>query len=329
MLPAEAATPYAHDGGDVGVLLCHGLTGTPQSLRPWAEHLAAAGYTVRLPLLPGHGTRWQDANRTTFADWLATVTASLAELSGRCRSVVVAGLSMGGTLTLRLAQLHPEAIAGIVLVNPSILSLRKDIRLLPLIKYLMPSQGGIASDIADPQAHEDGYARTPLKAVDSLRRAWKVVRAELPAVRMPVLLLHSAVDHVVEPENSRVVLAEIGSTDVTEVVLQRSYHVATLDYDAPEIFARSVEFIRRVTGQAGDGAADATPIPEGALPAPVHRTDGDGAAGAASVAEGALSAPVHDTNGDGAAATTVPAAASHAAASDLAASDPPAQAAQP
>jgi carboxylesterase len=261
MLPADAATPFSHDGGDVGVLLCHGFTGTPQSLRAWAEHLAAAGYTVRLPLLPGHGTRWQDANRATFADWLATVTASLAELSGRCRAVVVAGLSMGGTLTLRLAQLHPDAIAGIVLVNPSILSLRKDIRLLPLIKYLMPSQGGIASDIADPQAHEDGYARTPLRAADSLRRAWKVVRAELPAVRMPVLLLHSAVDHVVEPENSRALLAEIGSTDVTEVVLHRSYHVATLDYDAPEIFARSVEFVRRVTGQVGDGDSAAGPVP--------------------------------------------------------------------
>jgi carboxylesterase len=245
--------PFAHDGagsnGQVGVLLCHGLTGTPQSLRPWAEHLAAEGYTVRLPLLPGHGTRWQDANRTDFSDWLATVTASLAELTSRCRAVVVCGLSMGGTLTLRLAELHPEAISGIVLVNPSILSLRRDMRFLPLVKHVVPALRGIASDIADPSVAEDGYDRTPLKATDSLRRAWKVVRAELPSIRMPVLLLHSAVDHVVEPENSRVLLAEIGSPDVTEVVLQRSFHVATLDYDAPEIFARSSEFIARVTAE--------------------------------------------------------------------------------
>lgn len=256
-----STAPFAHDGGDVGVLLCHGFTGSPQSLRPWADHLAAAGFTVRLPLLPGHGTRWQDANRTTFADWLATVTASLAELSSRCRAVVVAGLSMGGTLTLRLAELHPAAIAGIVLVNPSILSLRKDVRyLLPLIKYVIPAQQGIASDIADPVASEDGYDHTPLKAMDSLRRAWKVVRADLGSVRMPVLLLHSRVDHVVEPENSATLLAEIGSTDVTEVVLQHSYHVATLDYDAQEIFERSVQFVRRVTGFGGDGTAgDGTP----------------------------------------------------------------------
>lgn len=251
MGPTDSARPFAHDGtgtnGDVGVLLCHGLTGSPQSLRPWADHLAKEGYTVRLPLLPGHGTRWQDANRTGFADWLATVTASLAELRTRCRSVVVCGLSMGGTLTLRLAELHPDAISGIVLVNPSILSLRRDMKFLPIIKYFVPSLKGIASDIADPTATEDGYDHTPLKAADSLRRAWKVVRAELPTIQLPVLLLYSATDHVVEPKNSRVLLEQIGSPDVTEVVLHRSYHVATLDYDAPEIFTRSIAFIERVT----------------------------------------------------------------------------------
>ncbi|MEO7124957.1 MAG: alpha/beta fold hydrolase [Nakamurella sp.] len=254
MGPTDSARPFANNGagtnGDVGVLLCHGLTGSPQSLRPWADHLAAQGYTVRLPLLPGHGTRWQDANRTGFAEWLATVAAALAELRTQCRSVVVCGLSMGGTLTLRLAELHPDAMSGIVLVNPSILSLRRDVKFLPLIKYFIPALKGIASDIADPSAAEDGYDHTPLKAMDSLRRAWKVVRAGLPAIQMPVLLLHSATDHVVEPENSRVLLESIGSPDVTEVVLQRSFHVATLDYDAPEIFTRASDFIARVTAIA-------------------------------------------------------------------------------
>ena len=94
---------------------------------------------MRLPLLPGHGTRWQDANRTTFDDWLATVTASLRELQERCRAVVVCGLSMGGTLTLRLAELYPDALAGIVLVNPSVMTLRKDAKyLLPVLRYVLP-----------------------------------------------------------------------------------------------------------------------------------------------------------------------------------------------
>ena len=267
-MSGDDAAAFAHDGGDVGVLLCHGFTGSPQSMRPWADHLAAEGFTVRLPLLPGHGTRWQDANRTTFADWLSAVTDSLAELAGRCSRVVVAGMSMGGTLTLRLAELHPETISGIVLVNPSILSLRRDVKyLLPVLKYLVPAQKGIASDIADPTASEDGYDHTPLRAMDSLRRAWPVVRAGLGSITMPVLLMHSRVDHVVEPENSAAVLAEIGSSDVTEVWLERSYHVATLDYDKQEIFERSVEFVRRVTGacaaaesSAFRGAADDAPV---------------------------------------------------------------------
>ena len=242
-----ATQPYSHDGGDVGVLLCHGFTGSPDSMRGWAEHLTAAGYTVRLPLLPGHGTVWPDLNKTTFDDWLAAATASLAELAGRCRSVAVCGLSMGGTLTLRLAQLHPDKISGIVLVNPSILTLRKDMAFLPLLKLVRPALKGIASDIADPDAVEQGYPQTPLKALDSLRRAWKVVRADLGSITLPVLLLRSATDHVVEPENARVLLSSISSSDVTEVVLPRSYHVATLDYDKQIIFDRSVEFIERVT----------------------------------------------------------------------------------
>jgi carboxylesterase len=259
-MTSAAAAPtaaFSHDGGDVGVLVCHGFTGSPDSMRGWAEHLVQAGYTVRLPRLPGHGTRWQDANRTTFEDWLATVTASLTELTQRCRAVVVCGLSMGGTLTLRLAELHPDTIAGIVLVNPSILTLRKDMAFLPVLKHVIPSLKGIASDIADPAAVELGYSRTPLKAADSLRRAWPVVRAGLGSVTMPVLLLRSRVDHVVEPENSRVLLASISSTDVTEIVLERSYHVATLDYDKQVIFDSSVEFIRRVTGgTVTDGRSD-------------------------------------------------------------------------
>ncbi len=243
-----STAPLSHDGGDVGVLLCHGFTGSPISLRPWAQNLIDAGYTVRLPLLPGHGTSWQDANLTTFDDWFAAVQVQLAELLGHCRSVVVAGLSMGGTLTLRLAQTHPEAIAGIVLVNPAVLTLRRAAGLLPVLKYLVPGLKGIAEDIKKPGVRELGYPKTPLKAFDSLRRAWVIVRRDLPKVTMPVLLLHSVVDHVVEPINSDVIRAGISSKDVTEVALENSFHVATLDYDAELIFAQARTFIQRVTG---------------------------------------------------------------------------------
>ncbi len=239
--------PFAFDGDDVGVLLCHGFTGMPGSLRPWADRLAEEGFSVRLPLLPGHGTRWQDANRTTFDDWLGEVTAALADLRDRCRAVVVGGLSMGGTLALRLGELHPDAIAGLVLVNPSVLTRRRDAKFSAVLKYVVPSMPGIAGSIAKPDVVEPGYTRVPVRAFDSLRRAWTVVRTDLPRVSAPVLLLHSRTDPVVEPENSAVVLAGISSTDVTEIVLEKSRHVATLDYDADLIHDASVAFIRRVT----------------------------------------------------------------------------------
>jgi carboxylesterase len=246
--PDQGLTAFSHDGGDVGVLLCHGFPGAPGSMRPWADYLVDAGYTVRLPLLPGHGTRWQDANRTTFDDWFAEVSAALQELTDRCRAVVVCGLSMGGTLTLRLAQQYPDAMAGIVLVNPSVLTLRKDAKyLLPVLRYVLPAYQGIIGDIAKPDVVEPGYKYIPVKAMYSLSQAWKTVRADLPKVTAPMLLMHSRVDHIVEPVNAEVIRDEVSSTNITDIVLERSYHVATLDHDAELIFTSSVEFIEKVT----------------------------------------------------------------------------------
>src|SRR6516165_12269673 len=87
--PMPGTEPFEHDGGEVGVLLCHGFTGSPQSLRPWAEYLAERGLTVSLPLLPGHGTRWEDMQVTGWPDWYAEVDRELRALSERCRLVFV------------------------------------------------------------------------------------------------------------------------------------------------------------------------------------------------------------------------------------------------
>jgi carboxylesterase len=242
------AEPYHHDGGPVGAVLCHGFTSTPASMRPWAEHLAGEGLSVALPRLPGHGTTWQEANVTRWQDWYAEVDRAFRDLSSRCDQVFVMGLSMGATLSLRLAQEHGGAVSGIVVVNPSLLTrnkLRHVARFVPLVTKSIPA---IANDIKKPGVTEQAYDRTPTRAMLSLTQLWLTVRTDLDKVTQPVLLFRSAQDHVVEPDSSHLLQQKISSREVREVVLEDSYHVATLDNDAPTIFAGSVEFVRQHAG---------------------------------------------------------------------------------
>lgn len=242
------AEPFSHDGSDIAVLLCHGFTGTPQSMHPVGAHLANAGYTVRLPRLPGHGTTWQEMNRTRWQDWYATVNASFQELRERCSKVVVVGLSMGGTLATRIAEEHGPRVSGLVLMNPAFRL--DDIRLkaLPVLKHVVGSLAGVGNDIKKVGGPAElAYTRVPLKALHSQLDLWSVVVRDLPEVTQPVLLLRSAVDHVVPASSSALFLSRISSTDVTEIVLQDSYHVMTLDNDAPRVLAETTDFIERVT----------------------------------------------------------------------------------
>ena len=241
------AEPFSSDGGPVGVLLCHGFTGSPQSMRPWAEHLAAAGLTVSLPRLPGHGTRWQEMNLTRWEDWYAEVDRALTDLHSRCEQVFVMGLSMGGTLAIRLAEQRRDDVAGLVLVNPSLLTTRPDRHALPLLSLLVPSIKPVGSDIKKPGVTELAYDRVPLKAAYSLSKLWLMTRGDLHKVVQPILIFRSAEDHVVEPDSCVVLKDKISSTNVREVVLANSYHVATLDNDAETIFAGSLDFVRTLS----------------------------------------------------------------------------------
>ncbi len=241
------ARPELTGGRRIGVLLSHGFTGSPVSMRPWGRALAEKGYGVRVPLLPGHATSWQDLNTRTWDDWYAALGSELDALVAEHDAVVVGGLSMGGALVLRLAADRGEEISGVMLVNPAVATKRLDVKALPVLKHLVPSFPGLANDIKLPGVEEHGYTRTPLKAIHSLIRSWKPLIADLPNVKAPVVYFRSAVDHVVDDASQPIILGGISSTDVEVVPLPESFHVATLDNDAPTIFERSAEFIARVT----------------------------------------------------------------------------------
>jgi carboxylesterase len=245
------AEPFTFQGGEVGVLLLHGFTGSPQGLRLWGEALHRGGLTVHCPLLPGHGTHWRDLAVTAYSSWEEASLAGLALLTGRCEQVVVCSLSFGGALALHLAAQRPEQVRGVVAVNPWLYLNDRRLALLPVLKHLMPTARGIGSDIADSPLKELAYERVPLKALAAARALQAIVTAELGQVTQPLLVYASRQDHVVPPGNASFIAERAASTDVQVVWLERSYHVATLDCERDRIFDGSLAFARRVTGRPG------------------------------------------------------------------------------
>lgn len=241
------AVPAPGDGQRVGVLLVHGFTGSPASMVPWGRHLAAQGFAVDVPRLPGHGTTWQELNRTRWEDWYGEAERAFEKLVANTDQVVVAGLSMGGALALQLAAEHDAEVAGVVVVNPAVATKRKDVKLLPVLKHVVPSFPAIANDIKKPGQDEYAYPKTPLKAAHSMMSSWPGVVDGLRRITKPVLYLRSTEDHVVDELSESIIRDRLGSTDVTWCRLDNSYHVATLDHDAERIVEESAAFISRVT----------------------------------------------------------------------------------
>jgi len=230
------------------VLVLHGFTGSPVSMRPLAEVFAGAGFAVELPRLPGHGTAVEDMIETGFDDWLTEAERGLAALQARVPDGkwVVAGLSMGGMLTAALAEGHPE-LAGIVLINtPASVPDEMAAVVEEMLAGGTEVMDSIGGDIADPDADEASYGETPLRPLITMIMAGADVRERLGDITQPALIITSRQDHVVNPEDSDV-LAENISGPVERVWLEKSFHVATLDYDRAEVEAAALAFAQRVT----------------------------------------------------------------------------------
>lgn len=240
------AEPFELSGGEVAILMIHGFTGSPVSVRPWAEALNRAGFTVAVPLLPGHGQTWEKMNETRWEDWFGEVERAFDDLRKRHARIFVAGFSMGGALSIKLSAKRGQEIEGLILVNPSIYDNRSVMRLVPLLKYFVPSIGGRGTDVAAPNPPKHSYGRTPLKALHSLRKLWRTVQRDLPSVQNPLMIGYSINDHVVDPRNSEYVIDNVASIDIREVIFERSFHNVALDYDSEVLASESISFIRDV-----------------------------------------------------------------------------------
>ena len=231
----------------VGVLLVHGFTGSPASMRPWGEFLHSKGYSVRVPLLPGHGTHPENLNKVKWQEWPAKVEFELSELRKSCDVIFLVGLSMGGGTVLNVAASHNEALKGLILVNPMIHVKGVPVELAFFLSRLQKMRTSVGDDIKRPGVTEWGYDALPTRGVYQLLKMLRITRRNLPKITIPVQLFHSVEDHTLPVTNTEIILSEIGSINKSRIELVNSYHVATMDYDQELIFQNSLTFIEAQT----------------------------------------------------------------------------------
>jgi carboxylesterase len=239
----KGAEAFSLGEGRVGALLIHGFTGSPQGLRDLGSYLADRGIAVLAPRLPGHGTTWQDLNARKAEEWVETVEEAFNQISLGRDQVFLVGLSFGAALALHLAAHYPEQVAGVVTLAGLVET--RDLRRFaaPVIRLLTKSLRGTGNDIADPNAREIAYGRLPTSATYAMLKFLKRVRLSLPAVRCPLLIVHSHNDHTVGPYNAHTIYDSVSSHRKEIVWVERSYHVLTLDLDRHEVFERTYDFI--------------------------------------------------------------------------------------
>ncbi len=238
--------PFSFAGGPIGVLMVHGFTGSPASMRPIGTSLAAEGLSVEGVRLPGHGTGVEDLRSRRWTEWVDAAAAGLDALREGCRTVVAFGQSMGASVVLSLTASRPHEVDGIALTNPYVFDRR--LLVVPIGSRFLKNVRGIANDIAKPGVDEGGDTMMPVPAIAQMSAMTKHVRAALPEIRQPIVVFRSETDHVAPRSNAEKVLARIGSRRRELVVCPNSFHVVTLDYDAPLVQERVLAFARELDG---------------------------------------------------------------------------------
>jgi len=251
------AEPWSSTGvgsrSSVGVVVVHGFTANPIGTRPLGQRLAAEGYSVEVPLLPGHGTSVRDLAGTRYRDWRGTVEHAVASLARGCDRVVVIGHSMGGTIALDLAASASSPVAGVVSINALVLDRTEVLaRLAPYLQHVVPfvprdAAGMPTDDIAKPGIDEHAYPWVSAKAAQSLIAQLPRIRQNLSAITCPVLVVTSAIDHTVDPANGDAIVERLQTAHLERLTCTRSYHVPLLDYDAQMLEDRIVRFVAEVT----------------------------------------------------------------------------------
>jgi carboxylesterase len=236
-------------------LLIHGFTGTPREMRWMGEYLNGQGYTCLGIRLAGHATDPEDMIRSNWTDWVASVEDGYQLLRGVTDKIFLIGLSMGGILSLLMStRLETKGVIGLSTPYklPDDPRLRHIEWISKIVSYMPKGDEEPGASWFDKDAWKDhiSYPQNPVRSIGELNKLLGEMRAALPNIRVPVLLIHSKDDRYVLPENMEMIFADLkNASDKTKLYVTGSGHVVTRDAARHQVFESVRQFIERVGGR--------------------------------------------------------------------------------
>ena len=243
----DTAEPFFLQGGHTGCVLVHGFTGSPKEMRLMGDALNQKGLTVVGVRLAGHATSPEDLIRMRRSDWLASVEDGFHYLSGFCKDIFLAGLSLGGVLSLVSA---PRLNVSGVIAMSAPYELPKDWRLnfAKPLSALVPWIDKGKSDLRDRQIARGHvhYPAYPTRGIAEVYALTQDLHAALPKISKPVLLVYSRGDQTVPVGHAEKIRRLLGTDKVETLILEDSGHVVTEDIQREKVFEAAIQFIEKV-----------------------------------------------------------------------------------
>lgn len=241
------AEPIFFKGGSSGILFFHGFTGSPYEGKDFAATLSGQGYTVWVPLLPGHGTKPQDLMEVTWQDWFTFARQCLLKLKSQCDKVIVSGQSMGGSLALNLSAV--ESVDAVLSLAGAAFLKDWRLKLLPIARrflhYQYKSRGPDVS-LKEVKKNSASYHKYPLRSIDELLQLLAFTRQNLSRVSAPLLLIHSKRDHTVTYANMDYIYTRVSSSIKQKRSLQNSRHIISVDVEKEKVFRWVSNFLEEL-----------------------------------------------------------------------------------
>ncbi len=230
--------------GEAGVILLHGFTGSPLSLREFANILAEKDYTVYCPLLPGHGTTPEDLNKVKWVDWVNAVEEAIKKMRElEISNLFIGGISLGGTLTLRIGEIRQD-IDGLIPIATPVIMKKLILKFVPVLKWIIKY---VKKERRRSQEARNGsYDVWPVRAIHEVLKLMKKTKKELHRITSPILIIHSKKDDLVPFENIDIIYNNVSSKVKKKVILERSSHAVLYEDEREIVYKEVLSFLEKL-----------------------------------------------------------------------------------